>query len=99
MNLDSPGYRGADLDISDKFVRCRRTASCSTSSIAPNFSGGDGVRATPVPIPNTAVKPHSVDGTAALQLWESRTLPDLNSKPASNQAGFFLECGLCGHDL
>ena len=48
------------------------------------------MRATPVPIPNTVVKPHSVDGTAALQLWESRTLPDLNSKPASFEAGLLM---------
>ena len=34
-------------------------------------SGG----ATPVPIPNTAVKPSSADGTAVEALWESRSLP------------------------
>lgn len=32
--------------------------------------------ATPVPIPNTAVKPFKVDGTVVARLWESRTLPD-----------------------
>jgi hypothetical protein len=30
---------------------------------------------TPVPIPNTAVKPSSADGTARVAWWESRTLP------------------------
>ena len=39
-----------------------------------NFPGGNGGGATPVPIPNTVVKPSSADGTADL-LWESRTLP------------------------
>jgi hypothetical protein len=34
-------------------------------------SGG----ATPVPIPNMAVKPSSADGTAAPMLWESKTGP------------------------
>ncbi len=36
---------------------------------------GEGV--TPVPIPNTEVKPFSADGTAWATVWESRTLPRL----------------------
>src|ERR1022692_1078630 len=32
---------------------------------------------TPVPIPNTEVKPLSPDGTALVTVWESRTLPGL----------------------
>ena len=32
-----------------------------------NISGGDGVEETPVPIPNTEVKLHSVDGTALVE--------------------------------
>jgi hypothetical protein len=39
-----------------------------------NFPGGNGGGVTPVPIPNTVVKPSSADGTAVF-LWESRTLP------------------------
>ncbi len=39
-----------------------------------DFSGG----ATPVPIPNTEVKPSSADGTARATLWESRALPGMN---------------------
>ncbi len=35
------------------------------------LSGGNGGGETPVPIPNTAVKPSSADGTA-VYLWESR---------------------------
>lgn len=31
--------------------------------------------ATPVPIPNTEVKPSKADDTAAARQWESRTLP------------------------
>ncbi len=30
---------------------------------------------TPVPIPNTEVKPLIADGTAEFALWESRTVP------------------------
>ena len=32
---------------------------------------------TPVPIPNTEVKPLIADGTARVTVWESRTLPGL----------------------
>ena len=42
--------------------------------------GGDSEEVTPVPIPNTAVKLFSADGTARETVWESRTLP-----------GFFFE--------
>ena len=36
-------------------------------------SGGNVGGATPVPIPNTEVKPSRADGTAGVTLWESRT--------------------------
>ena len=35
------------------------------------------LRVTPVPIPNTKVKPYRADGTAGAALWKSRSLPDL----------------------
>ena len=41
-----------------------------------NFSGGYAGGATPVPIPNTEVKPSWADDTAAVRLWESRSLPE-----------------------
>ena len=41
------------------------------------FSGGHGEGETPVPIPNTEVKPLIADGTARETVWESRTLPEL----------------------
>ena len=40
-----------------------------------SFPGGLSGEATPVPIPNTAVKLSSADGTARVTLWESRSLP------------------------
>jgi hypothetical protein len=40
------------------------------------LSGSNGGGATPVPIPNTAVKPSSADGTAPVTVWESRSLPE-----------------------
>lgn len=39
------------------------------------ISGGDSEGETPVPIPNTAVKSFSADGTARETVWESRTPP------------------------
>ena len=34
------------------------------------------LRVTPVPIPNTKVKPKKANGTAWVTVWESRLLPD-----------------------
>src|SRR4030066_2432181 len=52
--------------------------------------GGDGGEATPVPIPNTAVKLSSADGTAGLPPWESRSPPNFILGPcAGNGAGAF----------
>ena len=39
------------------------------------MSGDDGGGDTPVPMPNTAVKPSSADGTCSAGSRESRTLP------------------------
>src|SRR5207237_875773 len=39
------------------------------------FPGGHRSRVTPVPIPNTEVKPATADGTAWETVWESRSLP------------------------
>ena len=35
---------------------------------------------TPVPIPNTMVKPQAADGTALETMWESRWPPDSKEK-------------------
>ena len=42
--------------------------------------GGHRSRVTPVPIPNTEVKPATADGTARAGGWESRSLPGIHSK-------------------
>src|SRR3954465_7796135 len=41
------------------------------------YAGGHRIRVTPVPIPNTEVKPDTADGTAWETVWESRSLPAL----------------------
>ena len=66
-----------------KFRRRRR---------APNrFPGGHRSRVTPVPIPNTEVKPATADGTAWVTAWESRSLPGLFSARGSFEPrAFFL---------
>jgi hypothetical protein len=50
------------------------------STFVITFVGDDCVEATPVPIPNTAVKLYSADGTAGVARWESTTLPALHRK-------------------
>src|SRR5438067_13900428 len=52
------------------------------NTICEKFSGGSVERATPVPIPNTEVKPLGADGTARATAWESRKPPGLlNTSP------------------
>src|SRR5213076_2543223 len=58
--------------------------------ISNRFSGGCVERATPVPIPNTEVKPLGADGTARATVWESRKPPGLLTKARErNLAGFY----------
>ena len=47
-----------------------------------------GGEVTPVPIPNTEVKPSSADGTALVTGWESRSLPDKIERPGETHPGF-----------
>jgi hypothetical protein len=56
----------------------------------PEISGGDGERVTPVPIPNTEVKPFCADGTWRETSRESRSLPDLKNTQLKNALGVFL---------
>ena len=55
-----------------------------------DFSGNFTDRATPVPIPNTEVKPIEVDGTMVSRPWESRTLPVYLRCPVTIGYGAFL---------
>ena len=47
------------------------------SQVREQSSGGHRRGATPVPIPNTAVKPSTGDGTNGAVRWESSKLPGL----------------------
>jgi hypothetical protein len=59
---------------------------------AAKFPGGHRSRVTPVPIPNTEVKPATADGTAWVTVWESRSLPGLflEGRISSDAAFFFV---------
>ena len=51
-------------------------------------SGGYDEKATPVPIPNTAVKLPSADDTWLVTARESRSPPDLYQNPVLHCSGF-----------
>src|SRR5258706_11720617 len=53
------------------------------------FSGDCSGGETPVPIPNTAVKPPSANGTARASVWESRSSPGIyfRVRPMSQNMG------------
>ena len=65
----------------------------NSKEVPGGITGG----ATPVPIPNTEVKPSKADDTAAVRQWESRTLPGYK-RPVrlQNLAGFFFFRGIAG---
>src|SRR5436189_3261884 len=57
---------------------------------ADKYAGGHRSRVTPVPIPNTEVKPATADGTVWETVWESRSLPAVRqTKNARRQVGRF----------
>ena len=51
--------------------------------------GGITGGATPVPIPNTEVKPSKADDTAAARQWDSRTLPGYKKSLLENSGRLF----------
>ena len=50
----------------------RTSAAGSAARNAPQLAGEFTTRVTPVPIPNTEVKPRWADGTARVSVWEIR---------------------------
>ena len=50
--------------------------------IYKRFLGGYAEGVTPVPIPNTEVKPLRADGTARVTVWESRSPPGIKQQNA-----------------
>ena len=54
------------------------------------FLGGLTARVTPVPIPNTEVKPRRADDTARVTARERRSLPGIKYEKGSEQSEPFL---------
>ena len=63
-------------DADSAITRCVPSILRPVSSRWPTILGDCSEGVTPVPIPNTAVKPLSPDGTARASVWESRTSPN-----------------------
>src|SRR4051812_41573413 len=59
---------------------CVQFSRSERALVSPPF-GGDSEGATPLPIPNRAVKPLSADGTWASRPWESRSPPFFLRRP------------------
>ncbi len=64
-----------------------------TSARGRTVSGGHGGGVTPVPIPNTVVKPASADGTWGVAPWESRTPPEFLRQQPSAMRGAVVASG------
>ena len=63
-----------DLLHRDEAKRNRDAERCEVNNFTFPVAMRPGV--TPVPIPNTMVKPGTADGTALETVWESRRLPE-----------------------
>ena len=68
---------------------------CAADVVERTVSGGHGGGETPVPIPNTAVKPARADGTWGEAPWESRSPPGflMMKSPSSSLGGDFVVPG------
>src|SRR5690348_13565534 len=58
--------------------------------LVPRISGGHTAGVTPVPIPNTEVKPRRADDTARVTVWERRSPPGLKTKAEAGKNCFGL---------
>ena len=71
----APERVASQSEIDFSFVCTHRAL--DERSNAGRVSGGYIEGVTPVPIPNTEVKPSRADGTPRETAWESRSLPDI----------------------
>lgn len=72
-------------------IKKLNSSSLEERLILANFAGVFSDEATPDPIPNSEVKPASGDGSAAVTLWESSTMPAFfYITRLGNQSGFFM---------
>ena len=73
---DSARY-ASYVEASLRSLSRRSAQGAKAGTPGAKFAGGHRIRVTPVPIPNTEVKPDTADGTAWETVWESRSLPAL----------------------
>ena len=66
---------------------CQEIIRPSLTTEAKRFLGGYAEGVTPVPIPNTEVKPLWADDTARVAVWESRSPPGILSKRPATRNG------------
>src|SRR5580658_4270857 len=78
----SQGRRSTPALTADRFRRLPLGASVFDRPEERKVSGDHSGRVTPVPIPNTEVKPASADGTWGEAPWESRSSPEYLSDGA-----------------
>ena len=79
------------LGFGESNLRHRKHTRLGVFSRSNFFSDGNVGGATPVPIPNTEVKPSSADDTAWVTVWESRSSPDVfTQSPRFPERGLFL---------
>ena len=62
--------------------------SCECAKNTFNDTGDNGEGETPVPIPNTAVKPFCAESTELDTTWEGRTLPVTKREETAKTAVF-----------
>jgi hypothetical protein len=66
---------------------CQEIIRPSLTTKAKRFLGGYAEGVTPVPIPNTEVKPLRADDTARVAVWESRSPPGIICKSPATRNG------------
>ena len=77
FSFDGESYRYLPDSVADTRPLPVDPSAAPIGSFETSFSGGSSEGETPVPIPNTEVKPLSADGTAWVTVWESRSPPGI----------------------
>ena len=83
-----------------RFTRPLGRGCFASFAIVLEFPGGRAAGDTPVPIPNTEVKPRRADDTVLATVWESRSLPGLNfaKRAPVRRSPFYLRVSQVGRE-
>ena len=74
--MDQATFASSDFLFETSCAQCAHLPNCAPEQKA-KFPGGQSEGETPVPIPNTAAKTLSGDGTMWATTWESSTSPGI----------------------